>query len=208
MLVYNFMDFKPKMISSLQEESGGSRHFSYLCYLEGKLPRTWEFFLMKNLKLKLHQVLTSASVAISQGESYFALIRSPSRKESLPLVDLFQQALIQKSPLLYQLPSIRKIIIPRFYIIPPMWKRSRSQSHDCRKMSWVQYLMEKIKVYHVYLFLESKNFLVHISELFSTSKNNRRKWELLSSAVCKNQQKKKVIRRWTSIARNSCFTSQ
>jgi len=68
--------------------------------------------------------------------------------------------------------------------------------------------MEKIKVYHAYLYLESKNFLVHISELYSTSKNNRRKWELLSSAFCKSQQKKKAIRRWTIITRNSCFTSQ
>lgn len=58
-------------------------------------------------------------------------------------------------------------------------------------MSWVQYLMEKIKVYRVYLFLESKNFSVHISELYSTSKNNRRKWELLCSAFCKSQQQKK-----------------
>lgn len=121
MLVHNFMEFKPKMISSLMEESGGSRHFSYLCYLERKLPRNWEFFVMKSLKQYFqHQILTSASVIISQGESYFTLIRSFSRKANMPLGDLFQQALILKSPLLHQLPSIRKIIIPGFYIIPPM----------------------------------------------------------------------------------------
>lgn len=71
-----------------------------------------------------------------------------------------------------------------------MQKRSRSQSHDFWKMNWVQYLMEEIKVDHVCLFLESKNFSVHISVLFSTSKNNPKKQEQLSSAYYKSWQKR------------------
>lgn len=54
--------------------------------------------------------------------------------------------------------------------------------------------MEETKVYHVYLFLKSKTFSVHITMLFSLSKNNRRKPELFSSALCKSQQKEAIRR--------------